>query len=284
MQKGLIFDIIVLGDVYMDDFILKLAECKDEEVESLVAARVEQMPKQNVGTKPPKIYGAISPFAYRGALEEDTRIELGGGFGFGEILNYYFDITKEICDSLTAKIRQKMPQNFRDVATMVAKTIFDYIGNPEVRTVKDRLSHLKEDDELAKGERNYISAFKGTGDAWCMERSAMAHQLFKFLGYDAELVTSQIMIDGKTSGHAFNLIKLEDQVVMFDLTMLDYSKGDPSKSCIVFDNLPFSCYDKVENLPERVFKSKTNQERHCQINPYNKDTVVYGKEEPEQCN
>ena len=109
----------------------------------------------------------------------------------------------------------------------------------------------------------------------------MAHQLFKFLGFESEIVISPVLVDGKNDSHAFNLIKLNDRVVMFDSAMLNFSNGKLNENCIVFDNLPISTFDEVKNIPERVFYSKTNQERHCKINPENQPAIIRPKIEVE---
>ncbi len=261
----------------MDDFILKLINSNDEELENLVNSRITSLLSENKGAryniniKPLTSFKPLleqKPVAYRYTLDsEKTEIYINGGFDEG--ISYYFDATEELCKSLTKKIKSHKVQNFEELSKLVAETIFEYIGGAEVSgTASDRLTHLVTQDKLADDEKNYISAFKGTQHAWCFERASMAHQLFKFLGYECELAISPLIVDGKSDLHAFNLIKLNDRVVLFDATMLDYSKNNPSETCIVFDNLPLSCYDNLQNIPERVFHSKNN-ERRCTINPSN---------------
>lgn len=271
----------------MKENILKLIGSEGKELNDFVKARLSAMFSENNGkyincVKP--LY-SNKPSAFRFALNEKNT-EIYADAGAMNPSFYFFDATEELCDSLIKKMKKLVPQNLEEISKIVAKTIFEYVGGDEVAgTIGDRLSHIKELDSLNDNEKNFISAYKNTKNAWCMERASMAHQLFKFLGFECELVISPVIVDGKRDSHAFNLIKLNDRVVMFDSAMLDYSKNDPSETCIVFDKLPLSSFDELQNVPERVFHSKTNQERHCLINPENQATIVrpkiYKESEPE---
>ena len=262
----------------MNDFILKLLKKEEKELEEFVNIRISKLLSENNESHfPLNIKPLPQPVAYRYTLDS-KKTEIFIFSGLGDVYSYFFDATTEICDSLSRKINIQKPQNFEELSKLITTTIFEYIGGAEVSgTTSDRLSHLTNQDELDKNEKNYISAFKGTQNAWCIERACIAHQLFKFLGFESELVISPIIVDGRREHHAFNLIKLDDRVVMYDATMLDYSKNSPSESCIVFNNLPLSSFDKLQEIPERVFCSKTNQERHCIINPENQPAKIYSK-------
>lgn len=212
----------------------------------------------------PLSYGGV----FRDFYEKEKNspmIEFSGGID-GEVCGYQVDNTKELVFRFIEKYKSSKCENIYDLCKIITSVIYDYIGGPNVvGTYQDRV-------DIANGER--LSAFKNSQNAWCQERAVMAHQLFKMIGLDSELAMSQIWLDEtitkkgnpKFEPHAYNLIKYDGVVYLFDATLVDYSKDENEHTSIVCE-LPLSAYDDLKNIPVRRFKSKDFRLRSCVYNP-----------------
>ena len=211
---------------------------------------------------------ASEPVAYRFFLDENSN-EIMAVNAINSMYGYYFDINEEIAEMLLKEIKNTDVKTIEDVCAVVSKVVFDYVGGRSVSgDIKDRLSRLKESDELDDNEKNSISAFKGSGNAWCSERSSIAHQLFKILGIESQIVVSPIEVDGKMEYHAFNMIRGDKTSIIFDSTMIDYSVPEEGYTSIV-EVLPRDSFDTLNGISERRFQSRNGEKKSCVINPQN---------------
>lgn len=255
----------------LNETIAFLKNCSEEEKKKFVKGRIEYLRNNDVEKnkygQSPSIQARFSgPVAFRTFLDEDLT-QIVPANSFESIYTYYFDISEEIFNSLIDEIRKSDDNNIPNLCDSVSKVVFDYLGGREVKgTLKDRLSHIKDEDALETGEKNYISSFKETGNAWCTERATIVHQLFKMLGVESEIIISPISVDGKNEHHAFNMIRGDKNTILIDATMIDYSKLEENYDSIV-DVLPYDSFDTLKDVPERKFKGKNNEDRTCIINP-----------------
>ena len=256
-----------------------IINASEKELKEAIFKKYERLEALEVQPKEVHIRPSVTPVVYRNYINsKKSNVEITGGFDDGEILSYRVDNTKEVFENFAAKVRENKPNSDGDFFWCVTQTIFDYIGGAEVvGGLEDRLGHLGE------GKENGLSSFKGSHHAWCMERSIMAHQIFKMLGLDAELVVSPIHLDGKirkdgkikTEQHAFNVVKVNGKTYLYDATLLDYEKPFEQQNCIV-EILPETSYDDLRNINERKFKSKTGAIRTCRYNPKNGSVFIIG--------
>ena len=209
--------------------IAKLTSASPKEQDAAIKERVgflksqfEARAKQYRGagqSVSPKQVGAAS--AFESFLHPTmTRIDPQGGIG--DIYSFNFDDEHDVYKLLI----EKLAQNPDDVVASVGETVFDYVGGAELKgDIKDlhkaRMSRLRDlDFEEEQKDRGKISLFRNSNAAWCVERSAIAHQCFKFLGYDSRLMVSNIVKNGESEMHAFNIVQTgEGAGVLFDATM-----------------------------------------------------------------
>ena len=96
----------------------------------------------------------------------------------------------------------------------VQTSVFEYFGNGApndvVRTLLYRNSFMK-DEDLS------ISKFKGSNQSMCTERSALAQNYFKLLGYDCSYLSGIVFLNGQKDLHAFNVVRFSDATKIFDL-------------------------------------------------------------------
>lgn len=278
---------------------LLLEEADEKKIKSLITKRVEELCKQreeelSYYTAPqikvdgkfkydysaPKIkkvknviyksttIGKHGGSAYAGFIHPKyVQILLGGGLAGEHTIQ--FDDVEELYKMLIANLKQEVKNNTLSqeeiIFKAVTKTVFDYVGGQYVEGGdKERFSHLELDGDDYCGK---ISSFKGTKHAMCVERAAIAHQLFKFIGIDSAFCSSHIERRGGIEAHAFNLIKINGKTVLFDPTLLDRS----AKICdnaVVFDDLDEFVFDeaikgisslsKIE-FPDREMTDKKGQ-------------------------
>lgn len=257
----------------LEEVIEYIKTCNDAEKSEFIEKRIDYLNKNETELSSNGIGYAIKayanePVAYRFFLHKDAN-EIMAVSSFASMYGYYFDITQEVAQMLLSEIKASDVSDIQQLCAAVSKVIFDYFGGRSVQgTLKDRLSHIKDEDVLLDGEKNYISAFKGTGQAWCAERTAVAHQLFKILGIESQIVVSPVVVDGKPEYHAFNMIRGEENTILFDSTMIDYSQPEDNYDSIV-EVLPLESFDKLNKISERIFMGKNGEERSCKINPKN---------------
>ncbi len=104
----------------------------------------------------------------------------------------------------------------------VQHTLTEYFGNPfgtSTTETKNREFYSKR----AVPEKGPVSLveLKGKNIAVCAEKASLAHNLFRFLGFDSYLVLSQkceLKEGEKEPLHAYNIIKRGDKYFLFDPT------------------------------------------------------------------
>ena len=188
---------------------------------------------------------------------------------------YYFDATEEIVAMLVVELKKQQPETIEELCAVVSKVVFDYFGGRQTKgTVADRLSHIKNECIYEEeGEQDKISAFKGTTNAWCVERACVMHQLFKFLGIDSQIVMAPIMKEGgELDYHAYNMIRGQNQTILLDPTMIDFSKPEEGYTSIV-QYLPYESFDTFEGFEERKYYGINGNEKTCAYN-VNVDSIV----------
>lgn len=203
---------------------------------------------------PPKDENDLSVHHFEDFLDSDSvTISIATSW---PIYSYAFDDEREIYELLAFELsKAKDPTTTENVLSSVSEAVFNYIGGAKV-TGNDftRLALLKPSSELDDDEKNKISSFKGTSNAWCVERSCMAHQLFKFLGIDSKIVMTTISNNGEHQIHAFNLIKIDGKTILFDASVMNPPKSGEKYNAVAF-TLPPDVYDNnmqgVEALPSR---------------------------------
>ncbi len=256
-----------------------LKNATDEEISTYVKNRIETLKSRDQMNKSK---GFVSPnhaathgvVASRYFFTEDThKINISGGLG--DIYSYYCDINEELYTNFIKKARDKKIRTKEDLCKEVSQTVFDYYGGiTTIGTEKDRLSHLTNDDsiEYSQGEKNKLSAFKNTQNAWCVERAVATHQLFSMLGAESELIMTKVEVDEKPEIHALNMVRLgkdnEKETLLIDTTMIDYQELNENNGeyTSIVQRLPGESFDTFDYVEERHFYGKEGQSRSCRYN------------------
>ena len=170
--------------------------------------------------------------------------------------SYTFDDENEIYQLFANELSKlKNPNDLKQVMTAVSETIFTYIGGAKVKGDDfTRLSMLKPASWLDENEKNKISVFKNSGNAWCVERAAIAQQLFKFIGLDSKMIMTTISNNSEHQIHAFNLVKANEKTILFDSAVMTHPQENEKYNPVAFI-LPEDVFSKTlvgtEPLPER---------------------------------
>ena len=252
----------------------------EEDLNKAIESKYQKLEAIEVSPKHKYIRPSIYPLVFRNYLNSSkNEIQISGGIYDCGIYSYCVDNTCDIFKEFAQNVQKNKLDSINDVLKAVSQTIFEYVGGLEVQgNLSDRLSHLQ-NDEVGR-----LSSFKGSKNAWCMERAVMAHQIFSMLGMESELVISPIWLDEKkrkdgsmrTEQHAFNLIRHNGKTYLFDATLIDFSKSFEEQTSIV-EVLPSETFDSLQNIPKRTLKGKDGRERSCVYNPQNIQPYITGE-------
>lgn len=179
------------------------------------------------------IYGGYLS-SYSDELTNDNTIGISGGF---EVVNCKIGDFSDAYKILKEKIKNIDNLSIEMMTQIVYEVVWEYFG--DISNVSDRLNYFPDlDNENILGIGK-ISDLKGKNAAACVERSALAHNLFKFLNVKATYKFSQIKIDGKDDVHAFNLIERDNKYYLFDSSLRKKSNNIMGP---IFIEIPYEYY------------------------------------------
>ena len=98
------------------------------------------------------------------------------------------------------------------IIQIVYQTVNEYFGT---KGRVDRFNYLKEEDFGV----NTLSDLKGRNLAACVERSLLSQNLFKILGIDSTMKQSSIINNGNLEGHAYNILRINNENFIYDSAM-----------------------------------------------------------------
>lgn len=110
------------------------------------------------------------------------------------------------------------------IVKAIQKTVLDYfgVGKPAPEENKTIYLKLQYDKDLDTS----IKDFKGKRWASCMERSALAFNLFKALNYDCVLISTDVNFCNNVEGHSFLMVKLNGKYFVYDLIASKINDGE----------------------------------------------------------
>ena len=144
------------------------------------------------------------------------------------------------------------------VCNSVQKAVFKYFGNDSPNDIKRLMLYRNayEKDEILS-----ISKFKGTNLSMCSERSALAHNFFKLLGYNSSYLSGIIFLNGAKDLHSFNAVQLNSGYVIYDLICT------PIKS--LEENLPNPIMYKVNESVGKTIIENNGEINNLDLNQIN---------------
>ncbi len=108
------------------------------------------------------------------------------------------------------------------VCKIVQAAVFNYLGfgrpMDEKRTYV-YCSAARNNQEVS------IKKFRKNGLSMCLERATLAHNFFKLLGYDSNLIASEIRLNGYQGLHTYNIVTINGEKYFFDLICSKINEG-----------------------------------------------------------
>ena len=135
-----------------------------------------------------------------------------------------------IYDNLFDNIQYFQNKYHRDaniISFAIQKTVLDYYGIGRPSEEFEKILFLK--TQYDKGQNTSIKQLKGKRWATCMERSGLAYNLFRSLGYHCALIATDISLVNENCGHTFIVVELDNDYYIYDLICSKiYDKDMPS--------------------------------------------------------
>ena len=177
----------------------------DEEIVDFVKSRISDLENNSIETT----VGQGYTDSFQEYISKKTHYKAGASFDDSECPDLvYDDLTPYI--ELIKSIKNRKWYNELVLFTDIFYLVHDYLPSDDIGLGR-ALTYAGN-----KGKRVSIKTIKSNACAFCSEKAGMAHNLFKFLGIDSELVC------GYRNGelHAYNMI---------------YSNGYGKEPMIIYD-------------------------------------------------
>ena len=146
---------------------------------------------------------------------------------------------------LINNVRNMLQPNsdLQTVLKCVQKSVFDYYGIGIPNEIERIMTYKLKN----KAEKLSVSEFRNSGNAWCTERAALAHNFMKFLGYEDVIVSKKVRINNIETLHVFNFVKENGKTYLYDFintpTMKDvplpeisFKEIDEKSAKMIFDS------------------------------------------------
>lgn len=160
--------------------------------------------------------GARVDSSYDGVFDNNVQVILNDGI-FGDIQRATIGNIDELYAILQEEIKTS-DGTFYSIMNIVYKIVTNYFGTFE--NISKRSGNYKTDDERENDDEiGNVSSLKGQNAGMCVERAMVSQNLLKFLGIESYYKASTIINNGKTEGHAYNVIKYDNKCYIFDATM-----------------------------------------------------------------
>lgn len=133
--------------------------------------------------------------------------------GLGDIVNAKMGDISDAYELLKFKINNVENPDIYELSCLVLDTVDEFFGG--ISNIEKRFDYYYPSD-FDESENNKISNLKNTGAAMCVERSALAQNLLKFLGLNSFYKSSGILKNGIKEVHSYNLVEYDGKYYIFD--------------------------------------------------------------------
>ena len=266
----------------LEETIDFLRTASEDECNKFIAERIKYIQTYESGVKnlsswsyffiPVRILS--SPAVYRFALN-DNESTIVVTSGPDENYEYKFDDSEVFAKMLVDNIKELDVHDVEGLCVSVIKVVFDYFGSRIPKgTEQERLELIENEminnpiiEKSGEEEVPYarLSAFKNSKNAWCAERAAVIHQLFKILGVESQIVCSKIETihngESREEGHDFNMVRINGKTLVIDATLMNFVGEKDSDGKFIsgdfepfIEVLPFESFDTLQGgcLQNRV--------------------------------
>ena len=238
----------------------------DEEINDFVKKRIQELEDKSIETTVGQNYTT----SFKEYISEKTHYKAGEKLQDAECPDLvYDDITPYI--NLIKAIKQNTWYNELTLVSTIFFVVYNYLPNDNIGLAR-AFTYLGN-----KGKRVSIKQIKDNACAFCSEKAGLAHNIFKFLGIDSEVVCGY----RDSVRHAYNIIYPNgygnEPMVIYDPSFFVYFIKDGQKlSCGYFKALGREDYEKLmSGLPVKIDLSKT-EENYRQLYRFGDEYVFEG--------
>ena len=202
------------------DVFQKILECKDEEVDSIIEAAINDA---NINAEKVEKLGFLdygkSYNVFKGFIPLKTRIKYAN-------LNME-DYGMESTDYIYEFAHFIKKYNINNKASLIhsleyfVNSYFGFPGKIDRETIFNQIAWqtTTTDEEYFKAlENNKLGDLKAKGAAQCTERGALVQQVLSIFGTESYYCMGCVDLNDRQEGHCFNIVKRKN-----DYALLDYS-------------------------------------------------------------
>lgn len=202
------------------DLLQKILDCKEEEVDAIVKEAIKDADAKSNEVK--EVLSPVFPHPFKGFIPLNARIKYNS-----LALESYSMQTTDFMYEFAHFIKKNNINSKGRLIYALGLFINSYFGLPDRVHKKQReqifftdiYSKTKSDVDLFKAlDNNKIGDLKHQDAAQCTERAALAQQILSLFGTESYYCFGCLGIGKDQEGHAFNVIKREN-----DYAVLDYS-------------------------------------------------------------
>lgn len=232
----------------------------DEEIINFINERLNELETNSVE----KTVGQNYTDSFQDYISQKTHYKAAEKFGDSECPDLvYDDITPYI--NLIKEIKKGSWYNEMTLFTTIFFTVHNYLPSDDIIGLDRFLTYSSH-----KGKKLSIKTISENGTAFCSEKSGMAHNMFKFLGIDSEVVCGA----RESEMHAYNFIYPNgygnEPMVLFDPShFVNFRKNDNKLSFGFYKAFSKEDYELLKSgNPTQIDLTKT-EENYRELYGYN---------------
>lgn len=222
----------------------------DEQIIDFVKRRIQELEEKSIETTVGQNYTTT----FKEYISAKTHYKAGEKLQDAECPDLvYDDITPYI--NLIKAIKQNSWYNELTLFSTIFFEVYNFLPSDDIGLGR-AFTYLEN-----KGKRISIKQIRDNACAFCSEKSGMAHNMFKFLGIDSEVVCGY----RDSERHAYNIVYPNgygnEPMVIYDSSFfVNFIKGGQKLSFGYFKALRKEDYEKLmSGLPVKIDLSKTEK-------------------------
>ena len=222
----------------------------DEEIIDFVKKRIQELEEKSIETTVGQNYTTT----FKEYISEKTHYKAGEKLHDAECPDLvYDDITPYV--NLIKAIKHNNWYNILTLLSTVFFEVYDYLPSRDIGYER-AFTYLRN-----KGKRVSIKQISDNSCAFCSEKAGMAHNMFKFLGIDSEVVCGY----RDSERHAYNIVYPNgygnEPMVIYDPSFfVNFVMNDKKISFGYFKALRREDYEKLmSGIPIKIDLSKTEK-------------------------
>lgn len=222
----------------------------DEEIIDFVKKRIQELEGKSIETTVGQNYTTT----FKEYISEKTHYKAGEKLQDAECPDLVYDDTTPYINLIKA-IKQNSWYNELTLFSTVFFEVYNYLPSDDIGLGR-ALTYLAN-----KGKRVSIKQIRDNACAFCSEKSGMAHNMFKFLGIDSEVVCGY----RDSERHAYNIVYPNgygnEPMVIYDSSFfVNFIKDEQKLSFGYFKALRREDYEKLmSGSPVKIDLSKTEK-------------------------